>query len=251
MPTQPRIYQSNLPLTPIIQESIFTYLMKSTYHKYDPLRPAFIDADSKISITRAKLKNLSLRLGFGLRNHILLPSTLDPQSFTKLTRGDTVMVFSSNTMSWPATVFGWVACRIEWSSDSDGFFCRCLAAGLRMTFAGCSLTPRELSWQWVDSKARVIFVAPDLVTVALKMFDLIGVPRKEAHQRLWVMDQLWDENLPKGQYQTKNWMGALLKFGELSAEERFDGEDANETAYICYSSGTTVRFMFNFFNFWH
>jgi len=109
-----------------------------------------------------------------------------------------------------------------------------------MTFAGCSLTPRELSWQWTDSKARVIFVAPDLVTVALKMFDLIGVPRKEAHQRLWVMDQLWDDNLPEGQYQTKKWMGTLLKFGELSAEERFDEEDANETAYICYSSGTTV-----------
>lgn len=96
-----------------------------------------------------------------------------------------------------------------------------------MTFAGCSLTPRELSWQWTDSKARVIFV-------------LIGVPRKEAHQRLWVMDQLWDDNLPEGQYQTKKWMGTLLKFGELSAEERFDEEDANETAYICYSSGTTV-----------
>jgi len=118
-----------------------------------------------------------------------------------------------------------------------------------MTFAGCSLTPRELSWQWADSKARVIFVAPDLVTVALKMFDLIGVSRKEAHQRMWVMDQLWDDNLPEGQYQTKNWMGALLKFGELSAEERFDGEDANETAYICYSSGTTVCFMLIFFIF--
>jgi len=78
------------------------------------------------------------------------------------------------------------------------------------------------------------------------MFELIGVSEKEAHQRMWVMDQLWDDNLPQGQYQTDNWMGALLKFGELSAEERFDGEDANETAYICYSSGTTVRFMINF-----
>ncbi|KAL9713251.1 hypothetical protein Ac2012v2_004491 [Leucoagaricus gongylophorus] len=223
MSTQPKIYRSSLPLTPLIQESIFTYLMESTYHKYDPLSPAFIDADSRISITRAKLKHLSLRLGFGLRNHILLPSIQDPRSLTTLTRGDTVMVFGSNTMSWPATVFG------------------CLAAGLRATFASCSLTPRELSWQWTDSKARVIFVAPDLVTVALRMFELIGVSEKEAHQRMWVMDQLWDDNLPQGRYQAGNWMGALLKFGELSAEERFDGEDANETAYICYSSGTTGR----------
>lgn len=106
MSTQPKIYRSSLPLTPLIQESIFTYLMESTYHKYDPLSPAFIDADSRISITRAKLKHLSLRLGFGLRNHILLPSIQDPRSLTTLTRGDTVMVFGSNTMSWPATVFG-------------------------------------------------------------------------------------------------------------------------------------------------
>lgn len=223
MPNQPRIYQSNLPLTPVVRESIFTYLMETTYHKYDPSGPAFVDADSEITITRAKLKQLALKLGYGLRNHILLPSESGPESLTKLLRGDTVMVFSSNTMSWPATVFG------------------CLAAGLRTTFAGSSLTPRELSWQWTDSKARALFVAPDLVTVALDMFRIIGVSESEAHQRMWVMDRLWDENLPTGEYRTKNWMGELLQQGALAVEEKFDGESADETAYICYSSGTTGR----------
>ncbi|KAJ3570650.1 hypothetical protein NP233_g4267 [Leucocoprinus birnbaumii] len=133
------------------------------------------------------------------------------------------MVFGSNSMSYPVVVFG------------------CLAAGLRATFAGCSLTSRELSWQWTDSKSRVLFVAPNLVPVALDMFRLIGVSEREAHQRMWVMDQLWDENLTQGVYETRNWMGELLCRGALDAEERFDGEDANETAYICYSSGTTGR----------
>ena len=32
---------------------------------------------------------------------------------------------------------------------------------------------------------------------------------------------------------------SLLKCGKLEAEERFDGELADETVYLCYSSGTT------------
>jgi hypothetical protein len=106
MPTEPKIYLSDLPLTPIVEESIFTYLMETTYHQYDPSGAAFVDADSSIRITRVKLKQLALKLGYGLRNHVFLPSQVDPGSLTKLARGDTVMVFSSNTMSWPATVFG-------------------------------------------------------------------------------------------------------------------------------------------------
>ncbi|KXN81855.1 Putative acyl-coenzyme A synthetase [Leucoagaricus sp. SymC.cos] len=223
MLTEPRIYRSSLPLTPVVEESIFTYLMETRYKRYDASGPAFVDADSEITITRAKLKRLALKLGYGLRNHVYLPSVSNPHSLTKLARGDTVMILSSNTMSWPAAVFG------------------CLAAGLKATFAGCSLTPRELSWQWTDSKARVVFVAPDLISVALDMFRLIGISEKEARQRIWVMDQLWDENLPRGVYKSENWMGILLNQGTLSAEEKFDGELANETAYICYSSGTTGR----------
>lgn len=30
----------------------------------------------------------------------------------------------------------------------------------------------------------------------------------------------------------------LLKLGTLKAEERFDGEQSAETAYLCYSSGS-------------
>lgn len=120
------------------------------------------------------------------------------------------------------------------------FIYRCLAAGIRMTFAGSSLTPRELSWQWLDSKARIVFVAPELVNVVKEMFKLIKISEEEAEQRIWIMDQLWDENLVKGDYGTENWLGYLIYKGELSAEEKFDGDQADETAYICYSSGTTV-----------
>lgn len=249
MTVQPRIYRSDLPLTPIVRQSIFTYLMETTYHQYDPSAPAFVDADTGITLTRKKVKTLALKLGYGIRNHILLPSAVDPRSLTRLARGDTVMIFSSNTMSWPATVFACVDPRIVFSRTkltSCPFarpVSRCLAAGLRTTYASSSLTPRELSWQWLDSKARVVFAAPHLINVVKDMFKLIGTSDEEAHRRIWVMDQLWDEGLPKGEYGTENWLGYLLHKGELDQEEKFDGDCADETAYICYSSGTTVRYL--------
>ncbi|EKM79749.1 hypothetical protein AGABI1DRAFT_119847 [Agaricus bisporus var. burnettii JB137-S8] len=220
---QPRIYRSSLPTTAVVRESIFTYLMETRYHLYDPDDVAFVDADSEISISRRKLKTLALKLGYGLRNNLLLsPMNGSSKTSSPLARGDTVMIFSPNTMSWPTVVFG------------------CLAAGLRMTFASSALTPRELSWQWLDSKACVVFVYPDLVQVVKAMFKLVNVSEKEADRRIWIMDKLWDENLPKGDYATEQWLGQLLHKGELSAEEKFDGDRADETAYICYSSGTTT-----------
>ncbi len=119
-----------------------------------------------------------------------------------------------------------------------------------MTFAGSALTPRELSWQWSDSKARVVFVSPELVQVVKDMFKLLNVSDEEARRRIWIMDQLWDENLlpPKGGgYGTENWLGYLFQKGRLDGAEKFDGEDANETAYVCYSSGTTVSQIWSFF----
>jgi 4-coumarate--CoA ligase len=109
-----------------------------------------------------------------------------------------------------------------------------------MTFASYALTPRELSWQWLDSKARAAFVHPSLVQVVKDMFKLVNVSSEEADKRIWIMDNIWDDNLPKGDYTTRNWLGYLLHKGELPAEENFDGDRADETAYICYSSGTTV-----------
>ena len=117
---------------------------------------------------------------------------------------------------------------------------RCVAAGLRITFAGCTTTARELSWQWIDSKARCIILAPHLVQVAKDMFKLVGVSGDEADRRIWILE---DETILTSNRRTVtgNYLGTLLHGGKLSGEELFSGRDADETVYICYSSGTTVR----------
>ncbi len=105
---QPKIYRSDLPPTPVIQESIFTYIMETTFHQYDPTEVAFVDAGSEgIKMSREKVKDLALKLGYGLRNHVFLPSSRGSvEVMTKLDRGDMVMFLSGNTMSWPALTYG-------------------------------------------------------------------------------------------------------------------------------------------------
>lgn len=114
-----------------------------------------------------------------------------------------------------------------------------------MTFASAGYTPRELAWQWLNSAARVVFTAPTLVPVVRQMFEGIGVTNEEARKRIWIMDRLWEE--PKEMTRIQPGLEGhgrlrdLLGKGKLIEEERFEGKDADETAYICYSSGTTVR----------
>lgn len=99
--------------------------METNYHRYDPTELAFVDSaqESGVTMSRAEVKELALRLGYGLKNHVFLPVDSDrsggvggseghgqPQltSRQQLSRGDTVMFLSANTMSWPTLVYGYV-----------------------------------------------------------------------------------------------------------------------------------------------
>jgi acyl-coenzyme A synthetase/AMP-(fatty) acid ligase len=92
----------------------------------------------------------------------------------------------------------------------------------------------------------MLVVAPTHYKVALEMLTgHLGLPRHEAQQRIWVMDRLWEgarQVSPLGLEEGGvNDVRSLLGLGRLEEEEKFDGVDADETVYICYSSGTTVR----------
>ena len=146
------------------------------------------------------------------------------------------MCRSPNSMAWPITLFG------------------CVAAGLRCTLANSSYTPPELAHQLSDSRAGYVFVHPALLPTLFKAFEVLKVPAKEAQKR--VSDT---PRAPRVHDTEENLLGycnelqrtypqrsrvlrqfdSLLKCGKLEAEERFDGELADETVYLCYSSGTT------------
>lgn len=206
------IYRSNIPSVEIPDCSIYTHVF-SSINSYPSSTPAFVDAETGTTITRADLHRLTLELGWGLRNE------LSKLGGPALTRGDTVMVFSPNSIVYPVMLFGSVA------------------AGLRCTLANSGYTPKELLHQYKDSGAKLIFVHPAGISVVVDMLKLAKVDAKEARSRIVVADWLANDEFPKGLVRLDD----LLGKGKLDKEEKFDGPLANETVLLCYSSGTTGK----------
>ena len=93
----------------------------------------------------------------------------------------------------------------------------------------------------------MLVVAPSHLPIAIEMFtSVLRVSEAEARSRIWVMDRLWDYKsaVSKDTIDGYNSVGRLLGLGRLESEAKFDGGEADETVYICYSSGTTVSSSF-------
>jgi hypothetical protein len=97
-----KIYTSLLPPLPIPSESVFTHLFTSNdpslVGHFPASHPAYIDARTGTTITRGQVKQFALELGYSLRT-----------SFGAR-RGDTVLVYSPNSIHWPVAIFGAGAC---------------------------------------------------------------------------------------------------------------------------------------------
>lgn len=127
-----------------------------------------------------------------------------------------------------------------------------LAAGGRATLANSAYTAHEVLFQYRDSRAHLVFAARELVPVVLEMFKLAGLDAAEAKRRIvlceappptaptYVNTNKWGAGL-----QDANGWGSTLSDlvgkGKLQEEEKFEGEDVHETAFLCYSSGTTGK----------
>ncbi|KAG8958567.1 hypothetical protein FRC03_009012 [Tulasnella sp. 419] len=209
----PKIYKSNAPDIALPETSIFTFLFSEekgwAYSKYPTNRAAYIDAVTGKTLTRAETKDLSLTLAWGLNEKL------------GKKRGDVIMVFSPNSLSYPILIYGAVA------------------AGLKITFANAAYTPPELAHQLKDSGAYEIFVHPALIPVAVETLKLVGVKSESEIKKRIVVMGLGGE--PEVEKLGGEWlkMEDLLKGGKRDTEERFDGKDSRETVYMCYSSGTT------------
>ena len=96
----PIIYRSPLPSVPLYAHSIFTHIFSSADPNdvggFNASLPAFIDTPTDTTLTRGGLRNLALALGYGLQKHPTLSAR----------RGDTVMIYSQNSLAWPVVVFG-------------------------------------------------------------------------------------------------------------------------------------------------
>ncbi|KAJ7125064.1 AMP binding protein [Mycena epipterygia] len=218
------IYTSTLPAVPILSTSIHSCLFASRASGdiggFPGSLKAFVDAASGASITRAQLLHLSLSFAYGLKHQA------NTSRFAN--RGDTVLIYSPNSLAWPVVLFGSVA------------------AGLRCTLANSAYTSHELAFQYGDSGAKLILTSEEGLGVVRAMFAEIGIAKDDADKRIIVLgnDLTWAggpsaSQSPAGAGLLR--MEDLLGQGKLNQEEKFEGSLANETVYLCYSSGTTGK----------
>ncbi|KAJ7735767.1 AMP binding protein [Mycena metata] len=220
----PRIYTSHIPDVPISNMSIFTRLFSARapgdVGGFPGSFKAYIDAASGATITRAEVKNLALSFAYGLRDH---PTT---RQFAK--RGDTLLIYSPNSLAWPVVLFG------------------SIAAGLRCTLANSAYTSHELAYQYKDSGAKLVLTTAEGVSTVREMFAGLGLSKEEGDKKIVVLGD--DLRWAGGPAATANPAAAglvslvdLLSRGKLDKEETFEGPAADETVLLCYSSGTTGK----------
>ncbi|KAJ8076859.1 hypothetical protein PM082_001282 [Marasmius tenuissimus] len=219
----PKIYTSPTPSVPIPSCSIATLLFttqpgqSSDYvGRYPGHFPAFVDAKTGVTLTRAQVKSLAFQFGYGLK-------TIGAK------RGDTVLMYSPNSLNWPVVVLG------------------AIAAGIRCTLANNAYTGTELAHQYHDSGAHLIMTTIDGLPAVRDMFKTLNIPTSQGDKRIILLSDgfTWAggsaaPSRPEGQGLLK--MEDLLARGTLTREELFEGETAkSETAFLCYSSGTTGK----------
>lgn len=209
------IYTSAWRSVPVAEESVFSHVFNSKLCASEQV--VYVDGPTGQRFTKANVKHAALSLAHGLRNELNTPNFRGPS----LSRGDTVMIFSQNNILYP--VFVW------------GIF----AAGLSATLASSIASPDEVRGQWIDSRSKVMIVSSSLVHTALDVFKRMSFSPEDALSRIIVYSDGENVQLPRGSRFTR--YEDLSARGVLSKEESFDGQLSNQTALLCYSSGTTGK----------
>ena len=207
-----KVIPSPYPPVHIASESLFTHLFRTSYNNGKPSDPAFIEAATGKTITRQQTRDFALQFAYGLRQGFA------ERGGISLKRGDTILCFSVNSISWPIFLYG------------------AFAAGIKATLANSGYTARELEYQYKDSQSQLVLVHPTMLQVVLDMFRNMNVPEAEVRKRVIVADYGMERAPHTARFTN---IDDLLGKGQLEEEEKFPGEQSNEVAFLCYSSGTT------------
>ena len=175
-----------------------------------PESKAWIDPDDTtrfLSLSGARL--LAKRIAVGLKDHGLQP-------------GDRVLIFSGNSIYFPALVLG------TWMAE-------CIFTG-----ANPGYTARELAFQLQDSQASVLLTAPENVKIALEAAQSCGL----SANNIFLLDRRLDtqaedfERLPRGP-SPRSWTQLIASKSRGDAFDWVEPHRSEDT--VCtlnYSSGT-------------
>ena len=120
-----------------------------------------------------------------------------------------------------------------------------VAAGLRCTLANSAYNARELAHQYIDSGAVLMLTSEEGLAVARETLRDVGFADGQVDKKIVVLGS--SLGWAGGPITVRNpeaarlvYMEDLLGLGTLVEEEKFDGELAHETLYLCYSSGAFI-----------
>lgn len=103
--------------------------------------------------------------------------------------------------------------------------------------ANAAYSPQELQHQLENSEAKALFTVLPLLKVALAGAEKAGIPR----DRIYLLPMPSDDQsqYPKGMKTYRHLLDIGRKLPELEPLKWTEGQGARQTAFLCYSSGTS------------
>ncbi|KIM77172.1 hypothetical protein PILCRDRAFT_825520 [Piloderma croceum F 1598] len=193
-----KIYRSPYPDVELPEISIWHFIFDHPNPPADD-KVIYVDCLTDRKIKFGELKSLSKRLAYGLVHR------------AKLAEDDVMLVFSANTLLYPALVQA------------------AQAATICVTLANPTYQVDELEHQIKDSDAKVIVVGKSVIEVAKGAAIRCGI----ADHNIYITEEEDHEHFKS--------IWSLASFEELEPRRLSAQEAKQRTAFMCYSSGTTGK----------
>ncbi|KAI8058116.1 hypothetical protein BDF22DRAFT_739517 [Syncephalis plumigaleata] len=200
------VYHSPIPDIHIPEQNIYHVLFEEKpINPTTDDKPLFIDGTTGIGHTFSGLRQLTKRFAGAL------------QSTFNAKRGQVLALYSPNSIDYPVVTFG------------------ALAAGLAVTTANAAYTANELAFQLKDSSASFLVADYEALDTAVEAANKVGIPRQHI-----IVTGIIDESARARRHQGYHTVYSFLGTSSEVEPVSLTAHDANhQTAYLCYSSGTT------------
>lgn len=203
-------FASCYPPVPLTRESYYSFVLGRDIFAAD--HPFTIDGPSGTVVTRRQLREGSLRLAHGLRN-------AHRAGLAPLQRGSVVMLLSPSTDLYMVLQFALAA------------------AGMTCVLGNPAWSPAELAHAFAVSDASHVLAHPSVLPLVRDTLRSRGLAERDVLRRVLLAVE---GALPQ-ELRTAGWVGldALDCTPVAGVPERMDGDAADATALIYFSSGTT------------
>jgi acyl-CoA synthetase (AMP-forming)/AMP-acid ligase II len=179
-----------------------------------PAYPAFIDGLSGRTITSTQLRTDALRLGRGMQRVL-------PQNHISGREPAVALIFSPNSVDFPQIFFG------------------CQSVKVITSLANAGYTANELAHQIRDGRPFIAFVHPSLQATYLGAIDSLKAEGFHSVPKVyWAVPEGEVPGGVKGDVQTYDRLMLDHKETDGYQGAQAEGDEAHDTALLCYSSGT-------------